>query len=121
MNLLSAYAWPGNIRELRNTLEKMVVLSRGGKLTARDVPPGIREAVKAAGGTGGMDSTPGAQARLESLAETERRTIRQTLHKHHDNITKAAQDLGISRRTLHRKLKLYRSEETTGSGGAVSL
>jgi DNA-binding NtrC family response regulator len=106
VNLLSAYAWPGNVRELRNTVEKMVVLAHGERLTARDVPPTIREAVrgKATIGRGGAALAAG------SLAETERQKILAVLDKHGKNRTRAAVELGISRRTLHRKLRDYRAE-----------
>ncbi len=106
VTMLSNYNWPGNVRELRNTIEKMVVLGRGERLTARDIPANIREAVKAAGpavvlATG--DTMHGG----DSLAATEQRMIMATLKKLNGNRTKAAEELGISRRTLHRKLKQY--------------
>lgn len=102
METLSRYRWPGNVRELRNTIEKMVVMSRGERLTTRDVPATIREAAV---------STPeSAQGRGASLAETERDMILRTLKRHDDNRTLAARELGISRRTLHRKLNLYKAD-----------
>ncbi len=103
VHLLSAYAWPGNVRELRNTIEKMVVLARGTRLTARDVPATIREAVR--GTQGGRRN--GVLLAEGSLAETERRKILAVLRKHGANRTRAAVELGISRRTLHRKLREY--------------
>ena len=103
VNLLSAYGWPGNVRELRNTIEKMVVLAHGDRLTARDVPPNIREAVRGASG----QSRGGASLAEGSLAEAERRKILAVLEKQGGNRTRAALELGISRRTLHRKLHEY--------------
>ena len=111
INMLSSYAWPGNVRELRNTIEKMVVLARGDRLTARDVPLNIKQAVREsgspvtrlAGGTSASES--GA-----SLAGAERQLILSALLRNSNNRTKAAQELGISRRTLHRKLKTYSTE-----------
>ena len=106
LNLLSAYGWPGNVRELRNTIEKMVVLAHGDRLTARDVPPNIREAVR---GTSGQSR--GAVSLAEgSLAEAERRKILAVLEKQGGNRTRAALELGISRRTLHRKLHEYHDQ-----------
>jgi two-component system response regulator AtoC len=104
LSLLSAYAWPGNVRELRNTIEKMVVLSRSDKLSARDVPANIREAVK------GTTTSYGRSAILASgsLADAERCKIMAVLEKNNGNRTRAAEELGISRRTLHRKLRQYR-------------
>ncbi len=106
MNLLTAYTWPGNVRELRNTLEKMVVLSRTERLSARDVPANIREAVK--GHAGLVSRAPVLMA--GSLADTERRKIMAVLEKNSGNRTRAADELGISRRTLHRKLREYKEQ-----------
>ncbi|HRT29971.1 MAG TPA: sigma-54 dependent transcriptional regulator [Kiritimatiellia bacterium] len=115
LNLLEAYAWPGNVRELRNTIEKMVVLSRSERLTARDVPANIRDAVKS--GSAGVALRMPVLA-SGSLAETERRKIMAVLEKNGGNRTRAAEELGISRRTLHRKLREYRAaEENEGKGG----
>ncbi len=105
MNVLSTYKWPGNVRELRNTIEKMVVLARGDKLTARDLPLNIKEEVRAAGGI----ALPLCEinSASNSLADSEKKMIFAALDKCKQNRTKAAEELGISRRTLHRKLKQY--------------
>jgi DNA-binding NtrC family response regulator len=101
VNTLMAYDWPGNVRELRNTIEQMVVLARGERLTLRDVPAAIR---------GGADLTkisvvrPGTTMTVE---EAERQLIVQALKETDGNRTRAAQRIGMSRRTLHRKLKKY--------------
>ena len=111
MNVLSTYRWPGNVRELRNTIEKMVVLARGDKLTTRDLPLNIKDEVRVAGGV----SIPTGRINLgvdnSSLADTEKKMIMLTLEKCNQNRTKAAEELGISRRTLHRKLKQYENSE----------
>jgi len=101
LNVLMAYDWPGNVRELRNTIEQMVVLARAERLTLRDVPAAIR---------GGADLTkisvvrPGATMTVD---EAERQLIVQALKEMDGNRTRAAQKIGMSRRTLHRKLKKY--------------
>jgi len=111
INVLSSYSWPGNVRELRNTIEKMVVLGRSRKLTARDIPPNIREEVRAGNETGADKACAGAVPAADSLAETEKTMIFSALKQHDNNRTKAAAELGISRRTLHRKLKKYQEDE----------
>jgi two-component system, NtrC family, response regulator AtoC len=111
INVLSAYKWPGNVRELRNTIEKMVVMARGSKLTARDLPLNIREETRLSGGSAVAIGLPGAAAAAVSLADAEKRMIFAALKKHNENRTKAAIELGVSRRTLHRKLREY-GEET---------
>lgn len=117
MNFLSSYRWPGNVRELRNTIEKMVVLARGDKLTMRDLPLNIKEEVQASGGIVmqiNKGNTTGS-----SLADTEKKMILAALEKCSQNRTKAAEELGISRRTLHRKLKQY--EEELGEGDSTNI
>lgn len=120
MSMLAAYSWPGNVRELRNTIEKMVVLTRGERLTARDIPPSLRSEV--GGGSVNAPRRSGMIAAPDSLADAERAMIYRALEKHGDNRTKAAEELGISRRTLHRKLRQYNEDvlESTGDDGPGS-
>jgi len=95
--LLQSHTWPGNVRELSHTLEKMVVLSNGETLTPADLPPNI--------------SSPSSPASLLSPplspAENEREKILTVLAQCRNNRSRAAQVLGIPRRTLHRKLGKY--------------
>ena len=103
VNVLMAYDWPGNVRELRNTIEQMVVLARSERLTLRDVPMAIR---------GGADLTKISVVRTGmTVEEAERQLIIQALKEMRGNRTRAAQKIGMSRRTLHRKLKKYGLEE----------
>lgn len=101
LDVLTAYSWPGNVRELRNVVERMVVLSRGDRLSVRDLPREIRE--QAAGQQGG--STQAGEA--FSLEGAEKDMILKALKACEGNRTRAAEQLGISRRTLHRKLNEY--------------
>lgn len=111
-NVLSAYSWPGNVRELRNTVEKMVVLARGARLTPRDIPVNIREAVNEGGYSPATRQPRQGVSSSDSLADAERRLIQAALDRNMNNVTRAAKELGISRRTLHRKLKAYREESS---------
>ncbi len=122
LRYLQAYPWPGNIRELRNFAENAVVVHRNARFTEYDLDPrfrGERLALpSSAGGTGGaplaltngagagsgassFSSSSGASLSVE---ENERRLLREALIKARGNRTKAAQLMGVSRRTLHRKL-----------------
>jgi DNA-binding NtrC family response regulator len=112
LNLLMQYAWPGNVRELRNTIERMVVLTRGDKLTVRDIPPAIRAAVEARGIPAGITLPVGSPSAVRSLDETEKIMILNALRKCDGNKSMAAQELGISRRTLHRKLNQYKADDS---------
>jgi two-component system response regulator AtoC len=96
--MLGAYAWPGNVRELRNALERAVVFSRSDTLEPADFPNNIRAAAAGAAG-----STAG----LRSLEEIEREVITATLEATRYRISRAAEALGISRKTLLEKRKKY--------------
>jgi two-component system response regulator AtoC len=103
---LTRYAWPGNVRELRAAIEHGVALCRGERIGVRDLPPRItgQSASPSRPGLPGPASVRGS-LRLE---EMERTFIQAALQQTEGNITEAAKLLGISRRTLHRKLKTYR-------------
>ncbi|MEY4004027.1 MAG: hypothetical protein RLZZ221_123 [Verrucomicrobiota bacterium] len=106
LRTLQAYAWPGNIRELRNFCENAVVLRRGGSLTEYDLEPKFRGEVPAPSGSesgGPVAAAPGAGGSL-SVEENEKRLLREALLKVRGNRTKAAELMGVSRRTLHRKI-----------------
>jgi len=92
---LYAYDWPGNIRELRNCVESAVVMSQGKLITVEDLPPGIR-----AGSDEGWIRIPLGT----SMEEAEKIIIRETVSAQKGNQSKAADILGIGRKTLHRKL-----------------
>ncbi len=95
---LQAYSWPGNVRELKNAIERALVFSKGPALGPEDFPESVH---LAAGGTTGQ------QSRLRSLEEVEREVIAATLEATRYKITKAAEILGISRKTLLDKRKKY--------------
>jgi DNA-binding NtrC family response regulator len=95
---LASYAWPGNIRELRNALERALVFAKSAELTLLDFPEAVRAA--ASGATSFV-------AGLRSLKEVEQEVIAATLEATHYKITKASEILGISRKTLLDKRKRY--------------
>ena len=105
MKALEDYDWPGNVRQLRNVIEKMVVLASGTKLTEDDIPEEIKTIPVAAKTASAPASAPTAPTVGESLADAEKRQIMAALAAAGNNKSKAADALGISRRTLHRKLK----------------
>jgi len=105
MDALLTYDWPGNIRELRTAVEHGVVMATGPKITLRDLPMAVRQAAKAKlpSGVSVSDAFAEKISPLD-LHETERRLIAQALAATNGNVTAAAKKLGISRRTLHRKI-----------------
>jgi len=96
--MLAAYGWPGNVRELRNALERAAVFSQRDTLEPADFPDNMQPA--AAG-------TLAATAGLRSLEEVEREVISATLEATRYKISRAAEALGISRKTLLEKRKKY--------------
>ena len=105
MNTLLNYNWPGNVRELRTAIEHGVVMANGPKITLRELPMSTRQgaAVNLPGGITASKAW-GEKASPLDLHETERKLIMQALATTSGNITAAAKKLGISRRTLHRKI-----------------
>jgi DNA-binding NtrC family response regulator len=105
--MLAAYDWPGNVRELRNALERAIVFShdkRGAMATKNNLlePANFPDSVRV--------SAPGAAsllAGLRSLEEVEREVIAATLEATHYQISRSAEALGISRKTLLEKRKKY--------------
>lgn len=120
MNTLLSYNWPGNIRELRAAIEHGVVMARGAKISVRDLPMNVRQAVSASLPAGITPSKAFAgQTTALDLHATERRLIMQALASTNGNITRAAQKLGISRRTLHRKINEMNAEKAAAADGAA--
>jgi DNA-binding NtrC family response regulator len=99
MRVLQNYSWPGNIRELRNFAENSVVLNRGGSIRDFDLDPKFR-----GGGVAGPGEPTDPIANPLSVEENEKRLLREALVESRGNRTQAAKLMGISRRTLHRKL-----------------
>ena len=106
MELLINYSWPGNVRELRAAVEHAVVLCRGEKISARDLPPSVR-----AGGNTGATEPARLLARNDlTVKEAEKQLIVRALKETDGNRTRAAQRIGMSRRPFHRKLHTYHLE-----------
>jgi DNA-binding NtrC family response regulator len=95
--LLETYPWPGNVRELKNCIERALVFSSGGVLHPGDFPESLRAAA--------VPAVDGAA--LRSLEDIEREAIAATLESTHYKISKSAEILGISRKTLLAKRKKY--------------
>jgi transcriptional regulator with PAS, ATPase and Fis domain len=105
-DLLEHYAWPGNIRELRNVLERALLISRGKPLGTEHFPGLVSQPHEpASGGSSAMD--------LESMEEMH---IRAVLERFSGDTKKAAEALGISRASLYRKLEKYREPSKDASG-----
>lgn len=102
MDRLIRYDWPGNIRELMNAVERAAVLSLSEYLDEEDLPLVLRDMPSSEG-----DPLKGAIPLEMPLEEVEKATILKTLEAAGGNKSEAARRLGITRRTLHKKLKIY--------------
>ncbi len=98
LDRLLAYGWPGNVREMRNVLERALILGRRQPQVSIEHLPGE---FRARPGVGDRRHTP------LSLEDLERQHIERTLKHHIGNRTRAAVELGISRATLINKIKRY--------------
>jgi DNA-binding NtrC family response regulator len=93
MRILMDNDWPGNARELRNVIERAMVVAKGNVITESDVS---------------LPSTPGsANPRSKSLEEIEKEHIRVVLNENQWNIVRSAHSLGIDRVTLYNKIKKF--------------
>jgi len=101
MTYLARHAWPGNVRELRNVIERAVVLCNSRYITPTELPKHLLD---------GNDSSELSIPIGTTMEEVERRLILRTLEAIANNKTRAAEVLGISLKTLHNKLNLYREK-----------
>jgi NtrC-family two-component system response regulator AlgB len=104
MQLLLSYHWPGNIRQLRNVIERLLILSQGRDMLESDLPESIHRPSTAASTVSGTVAEK--RERLCSLQELEREHIQLVLSRE-TNLEKAAEILGITSVTLWRKRKEY--------------
>ena len=105
---LAAHDWPGNVRELENAVERAVVVCRGADIGVDDLPPevtGVRR-------SGGAPVVPGA-----TLEEVERYTILKTLEHAAGSTSRAAEILGVSTRTVQKRLRRYQLDADSASSG----
>ena len=96
VKFLINYRWPGNVRELKNVIERMVVLAKGNRLTVQNIPDDIKQNPR-----NGLLVSDG------NLRSMEKELIRLSLRENHGNKSLAAKKLGISRRTLYRKIEEF--------------
>jgi transcriptional regulator of acetoin/glycerol metabolism len=100
VQVLRAHAWPGNIREFQNVVERMALAAGEGALGLEHVPEELLAAPVAAAG-------PAASPLRASLEEEEKAELQRQVRACRGNLSRAAQELGMSRNTLYRKLKKY--------------
>jgi transcriptional regulator with PAS, ATPase and Fis domain len=104
MAVLRAYSWPGNVREMRNVIENMLLTSGEPAVSFDDLPAELLDEIATSG------DVPLLRDEGASLEETERLAIARAVHNAHGNLAQAARALGVSRSTLYRKIELYQLE-----------
>lgn len=103
LEALMNFSWPGNVRELRTAIEHAVVLCRGERISLRDLPPSVR-------GAGPVSDPRLLPGKALTVKDAEKQLIVRALRETDGNRTRAAQKIGMSRRTFHRKLHEYHLE-----------
>ena len=109
MQALQRFTWPGNVRELRWAIESAVVLCRSERIGLRDLPEEIRDTRVVP--SGAEEAAASEKVPELSVKEAEKQLIIRALDECRGNRTEAAKKLGMSRRTLHRKLHTYNLED----------
>ncbi|WP_321949457.1 sigma-54-dependent Fis family transcriptional regulator [Paraburkholderia sp. J10-1] len=104
MAVLRAYSWPGNVREMRNVIENMLLTSSEPAVSLDDLPVELLDEISMSG------AIPSLRDEAASLEATERLAIARAVHNTHGNLAQAARALGVSRSTLYRKIELYQLE-----------
>ena len=112
MKLLEHYPWPGNIRELRNVIERATILAGGDLIESSHLPTSLTT-TRREEPSSSVVLTPGI-----TVDEAETRLIRLTLEHTRDNKTRAAEILGISLKTLHNKLNRLRAQAAQALKGS---
>jgi two-component system, NtrC family, response regulator HydG len=106
MKSLQAHPWPGNVRQLRNVIERALIVCEGRTIRKSDLPDDFRAAT--GGGDGGFIKIPLGT----SLDDVEKEMISRTIEFTAGNKTRAAEILGVSAKTLYNKLERFGSDRT---------
>jgi two-component system response regulator HydG len=105
LGLLRQYSWPGNIRELRNAVERGLAMARGDLISPSELPQSLRRVEQATGHQANGPSSPGTRA--DTLGDAERDYLVSLLRKNSGNVSQSAQQAGMSRQGFHKLLKKH--------------
>ena len=99
INYFNSYKWPGNIRELENTIQRLILTCSSDTVSIADLPKNIKQSE--------LKESTGIKAGM-SLQKAEKIFIKETLIENNLNISKTAKVLGVTRKTLHNKIEKYK-------------
>lgn len=110
IHVLENYNWPGNVRELENNIERAVTLSKDNKITLADLPPHLltNDVLQTA-----YNGTSLAELKHKAIEEIEKKFLVFLLEKYNGNITKVAEEAGLTRRHIHRMINNYKIDPNT--------
>jgi two-component system nitrogen regulation response regulator NtrX len=111
--ILKKYEWPGNVREIKNLVERLMIMTPGHVIEGKDIPPPFN---KASDVKGDFEFTLMSGSYKEARSEFERVFIEKKLMEYNGNISKTAEAIGIERSNLHKKIKAYGLEGLGKSG-----
>jgi two-component system response regulator AtoC len=106
--IMKDYTWPGNVRELRNVVEQAVLFAKSDEITVADLPAHLAELSPPESALTPGDGMDYKTARKNWISEFERRYFQSALERNEGNITKAAEEAGVDRKTLYRIIKEHR-------------
>lgn len=108
MGMLSQFEWPGNIRQLENVIERMILLNEGDRLTLKSIPKEILgDTPMAVSAPQAIGNSSFKEIVKETTQKIEKELILKALEETHGNVTRASKKLGISRKSLQNKIKEY--------------
>jgi two-component system nitrogen regulation response regulator NtrX len=107
LNKLQEYSWPGNLRELKNVVERILIVSPGHIITPEDIPSLSGGQSTATGVTPSTENAPSRLALRDAREDFEREFIIQKLEENDWNISRTAELIELERSNLHRKIKSY--------------
>ncbi len=109
LKALIAYNWPGNVRELKNLIERLVIMTPGKTINPSDLPLGINQ-INPQRETPDLGSTVLPNSYREAKEVFEKQFLREKLRKNDWNVSKTAEEIGLERSNLHRKIKNHQIE-----------
>ena len=111
LSALQAYNWPGNVRELKNLIERLVIMTPGQSINLVDLPHAINQH-KPKNEPQSLATADLPDSYREAKEEFEKRFLLEKLQKNNWNVSKTAEEIGLERSNLHRKIKGYQIEPT---------